>query len=334
MKSWIPCELHTHTLNSDGCLTLQGLADKAKDLGLECIALTDHNTISGHLDIESAAKQTGIHIIPGLEWTTFYGHMVAMGITEYVDWRNRGPADIHKGIADVHSAGGLVGVAHPYRLGSPMCTGCHWQFEISDWNDVDYLEVWSETFPSVQSHNKRAFDLWTDLLNKGHRITAVSGRDWHGDGSGDEPLAVTYLGINKDENASFNKAAVNALKNGCACITMGPLMVLTALSGSKDRQFVMGEKVKKINDTKVVEVTLDIDLTARKGRWKLDEQPMTAVLMSNKGNLIEIDVECNSIWQTVSTEGIHWLRAELYGSIDGIRTMIAFTNPIYFVDEV
>jgi len=44
---WFACELHTHTLHSDGSQTLGELAAGAANLGFDAIALTDHNTMSG-----------------------------------------------------------------------------------------------------------------------------------------------------------------------------------------------------------------------------------------------------------------------------------------------
>jgi len=51
MIKWIPGELHTHTDNSDGTMDLKALALKSLKFGLRYIALTDHNTVSGHIKI-------------------------------------------------------------------------------------------------------------------------------------------------------------------------------------------------------------------------------------------------------------------------------------------
>ena len=40
-------DLHTHSTKSDGTLTPKELVRLAKELGLEAIALTDHDTVSG-----------------------------------------------------------------------------------------------------------------------------------------------------------------------------------------------------------------------------------------------------------------------------------------------
>lgn len=332
MIAWIPSELHTHTINSDGELTLMELANKAEKFGIECIALTDHNTISGHLEIPYVMKETDMNIIHGLEWTTFYGHMVLLGIEDYVDWRDMGSKDIHKGIVNVHKMGGIVGIAHPFRMGSPMCTGCYWEFEVTDWNDIDYLEVWSEVFPPLNPANKRAFQLWTGLLDKGYRITAVSGRDWHGQGNGSEDIAVTYLGLNKDEDSSFEKKALDALTNGRACVSMGPLMIISADLKTKKNKFTMGEKIVLTNADSVVGIHAELDYKLWKGIEKLDNKQLTITLTSNRGVLFEKNIPYGFeyIEQSFQVEGLKWVRAELYGSIKGINTMVAFTNPLYF----
>lgn len=47
MLKWFPCEMHCHTLHSDGKFTVESLMQTAKEYGLSGIALTDHNTVSG-----------------------------------------------------------------------------------------------------------------------------------------------------------------------------------------------------------------------------------------------------------------------------------------------
>ncbi len=195
MLRWIPAELHTHTFHSDGSQSLQELAQAAKGAGIDVIALTDHNTQSGLIDRNEVEASTGIRIMAGMEWTTFYGHMVTLGLLQYVDWRAVGQGDIEQGISQVHEAGGIAGIAHPFRIGSPICTGCYWEYPIHDWSQVDYIEVWSTLMPFMKQDSQRAFALWTSLLDEGHRLAATSGRDWHRTLPDDAPAAITYIGL-------------------------------------------------------------------------------------------------------------------------------------------
>ncbi|MDR1949055.1 MAG: PHP domain-containing protein [Spirochaetaceae bacterium] len=60
-------DLHTHSTASDGSLSPAELVKTAADRGLRAIALTDHDTISGLAEAETAAAQAGIRLIPGVE---------------------------------------------------------------------------------------------------------------------------------------------------------------------------------------------------------------------------------------------------------------------------
>ncbi|KIL38551.1 histidinol phosphatase [Gordoniibacillus kamchatkensis] len=327
---WIACELHTHTFHSDGRQTLRELAAGAKALGFECIALTDHNTMTGLQDKETIEREAGLAIVSGMEWTTFYGHMVTLGVTTYEDWRPVGPGDIHRGIARVHAGGGIAGMAHPFRIGSPICTGCFWEFDISDWNDIDYIEVWSGTFPSIKTDNARAFRLWTDKLNEGCRIAATSGRDWHSQERTEEPVAVTYL--NMDEGAgTVTERAVRALAAGRASLTIGPLVTMEAVCGSGS--FVIGDAVPaaELAEGRCT-IHVHADFSVRRGLWSFPEQTYTVHVTGNNGVAAEGTVTADrpDCRVEVQAEGLRWLRAELWGTVRGVRALIAVTNAIYF----
>ena len=63
------CDLHTHTVHSDGSYTPTQLVREAKELGL-IIALTDHNTVSGLPEFLSEAEREGVTAIGGTEIST------------------------------------------------------------------------------------------------------------------------------------------------------------------------------------------------------------------------------------------------------------------------
>ena len=61
------CDLHTHSVYSDGTCTPAELIDLAKATGLSAIALTDHNTVSGITAFLAAGHGSGIVTVPGIE---------------------------------------------------------------------------------------------------------------------------------------------------------------------------------------------------------------------------------------------------------------------------
>lgn len=68
------CDLHTHSVYSDGTLTPAELVAEAKKIGLSAIALTDHNTVAGLREFVSAAENSGVLAVPGVEFSTDYGN--------------------------------------------------------------------------------------------------------------------------------------------------------------------------------------------------------------------------------------------------------------------
>ena len=61
---WWAGDLHTHTVHSDGVLTVAELARLARGNGLDFIAVTDHNTVSHHPELAAASRRYGITLIP------------------------------------------------------------------------------------------------------------------------------------------------------------------------------------------------------------------------------------------------------------------------------
>lgn len=60
-------DLHAHTTASDGSLTPTELVGKARALGLAALAVTDHDTLGGLRQAQSAAACVGLDLVPGVE---------------------------------------------------------------------------------------------------------------------------------------------------------------------------------------------------------------------------------------------------------------------------
>lgn len=66
------CDLHTHSVFSDGTWTPTELVRGAQKLGLSAIALTDHNTVAGLPEFLSAGAELGVETVPGVEFSVDY----------------------------------------------------------------------------------------------------------------------------------------------------------------------------------------------------------------------------------------------------------------------
>ena len=69
------CDLHTHSIYSDGTFTPAALITAAKETGLEAVALTDHNTVAGLPNFLAAAEGSGVEPVAGIEISTDYDNV-------------------------------------------------------------------------------------------------------------------------------------------------------------------------------------------------------------------------------------------------------------------
>lgn len=225
-----PVELHTHTYHSDASFSERELLLAAKDFGYEALFVTDHNTNSA-LDViygENLDKEI-IPAFPGSEWTTFFGHMVILGNREMGDYTKARLDNIEECIAEIREREDdvILGIAHPYAIGNPICTGCHWDFHVDDYSKFDYMELANGDNPQNDYGNEIAYQKWAKLLYEGYKLAAVGGRDWHGVGSKDVITAINMLGINGEITET---ACLDAIRNQRTYITYGPIMDLEGLS--------------------------------------------------------------------------------------------------------
>ena len=76
------CDLHTHSLASDGSFSPGELIPLAEAAGLSAIALTDHNTVAVLPEFLAAAEGSSVRAVPGIEFSTDWEdvelHIVAL----------------------------------------------------------------------------------------------------------------------------------------------------------------------------------------------------------------------------------------------------------------
>jgi len=99
--------MHIHTkYSSDAFITYKELVIYSKKQGLDGVAITDHDTISG---LREFSKIKSLLIIPGVEITTKQGHVLAINVNTAV----KTGLSFAETIDQIHDADGLAIVAHP-----------------------------------------------------------------------------------------------------------------------------------------------------------------------------------------------------------------------------
>jgi len=104
-------DLHLHTQWSDGD-DLDKVLQKALELHLDAIAVTDHDEIAGAIEARRRVHQRRLRlaVIPGIEVSSKDGHIGALFVTQKI------PAGLSalETVALIHKAGGVAVAHHPY----------------------------------------------------------------------------------------------------------------------------------------------------------------------------------------------------------------------------
>lgn len=110
-------DLHLHTIYSyDGTAPLPAVLTRAKQLGLDVIAITDHDEIAGALKAAEIAPLYGVEVIPGIEITTAEGDLLALFIKEKV----AAGLSLVETVLKVRELGGVCIAPHPMAGGMGM----------------------------------------------------------------------------------------------------------------------------------------------------------------------------------------------------------------------
>ncbi len=200
----IKIDLHTHSqASNDGGIRFDEYVDVLKDGKLDCIAITDHNSIS----FAQQMRQTlGEQIIIGEEITTTNGEIIGLFLKRPVI-PGQTPLETAKAIKD---QGGLVYIPHPFETVRAGLT-------------EEALNTIVDLIDTVEIHNGRAMfqnrgpkaATWAKLNHK----TTVASSDAHGL----KGLGTTYTQISA---VPSEKTLVKLLKKGRFTTNRPPLRTL------------------------------------------------------------------------------------------------------------
>ena len=104
----LKADFHIHSYFSpDSEMSPESIASRCVDVGLNCIAVTDHNTIDGALAVSKIAP---FNVIIGEEVASSEGEITGLFLEETIP-RGLGPVETAKRIKE---QGGLVSIPHPF----------------------------------------------------------------------------------------------------------------------------------------------------------------------------------------------------------------------------
>jgi predicted metal-dependent phosphoesterase TrpH len=139
----IKADLHIHTCYSVDCLTpLEKIVVRCLELGINCIAVADHNTIAGALKLREIAP---FKIIIAEEILTPAGEIMGLFLDEAVP-KGLSPQET---ISQIRNQGGLVAIPHPFGRSWPWNNSILTSTEIV--SQVDIIETFNSRTPFSNS---------------------------------------------------------------------------------------------------------------------------------------------------------------------------------------
>jgi 3',5'-nucleoside bisphosphate phosphatase len=81
-------DLHTHSTHSDGTQSIAENVKLAVERGLDGIAITDHDTTAGLEEAVASARDAGLEIVPGLEFSAEYDGASLHVLAYWIDPEN------------------------------------------------------------------------------------------------------------------------------------------------------------------------------------------------------------------------------------------------------
>ncbi len=148
---WVRVDCHLHTVASgDAVLTLEQLAERAQQTGLDVVCITDHNVTSAA--VAAAGRDLGVRVIVGEEIRTPDGDVIGLFLTERIPY----VLPLPEVIGRIRTQGGLMYAPHPFdqvrsSLGRVLPGLC-------EEGAVDIIEVFNAKIAD-QALNDRAAEL-------------------------------------------------------------------------------------------------------------------------------------------------------------------------------
>ncbi len=105
-------DLHIHSIYShDATTTIRAILKHAADVGLDLIAITDHDEIRGSVEAQQISKEYKVEVISGAEISTSDGHLIAL----FIDKLPPPGMSLLTTLLNIHEQGGLAIVPHPFN---------------------------------------------------------------------------------------------------------------------------------------------------------------------------------------------------------------------------
>jgi len=160
-------DLHIHTKYSMDCNTpLKKIIIRCQKMGINCIAIADHGTAEGALEM---AKIAPFKVIVAEEILTTQGEIMGMFLKETIP----SGISVNDAVSQIRAQGGLVNIPHPFSTFRDSALENDAIDKLMEQGDIDLMEVFNAR--SLLSRSSAQAQLYA----REHGIPGGAGSDAH-----------------------------------------------------------------------------------------------------------------------------------------------------------
>jgi len=144
----LKADLHIHTEYSMDCsIPVEKIINRCLETGINCVAVADHGTIEGALEMQRSAPAP-FTVIVAEEILTPHGEIMGMFLEEGIP----SGISVEEAISKIRAQGGLVCIPHPFDLIRLSALGEKVIVEIAE--QIDIIEVFNSRNPLLHGSSK------------------------------------------------------------------------------------------------------------------------------------------------------------------------------------
>jgi hypothetical protein len=160
-------DLHIHSHHSKDCvMPVADILERAREVGLDVVAITDHDSAAGGLEARELADRYGMRVIVGEEVKTSEGEVIGLFLERTIP----GGMTFAETITAIRDQGGIVYVPHPFDRLHTIPSPAVLRANVSE---IDVVEVFNSrlAFPG--------FNELAERFAQRYRLPAAAGSDSH-----------------------------------------------------------------------------------------------------------------------------------------------------------
>jgi hypothetical protein len=166
-QSELFADFHIHSHHSKDCvMPVADILERAREVGLDVVAVTDHDSAAGGLEARELADRYGVRVIVGEEVKTTEGEVIGLFLERTIP----GGLSFAETIAAIKDQGGIVYVPHPFDRLHTIPSPNVLRANVAD---IDVVEVFNArlAFPG--------FNELAERFARRYRLPAAAGSDAH-----------------------------------------------------------------------------------------------------------------------------------------------------------